>query len=120
MGTKTISRPRGTFKATLDHQKVVDAITEQDEVFLEFVKAQTGFSIAYSNQLMAEIALMTGKYVPEITWVCTKCQEVSRIPLRETLRIRTMGSTTVKCCECGNIVTIKAIDTIVTWKLIRA
>lgn len=120
MSTRTtLSRPRG-IQATSDHQKVVDVIVEQDEVFLEFVKARTGFSIAYSNQLMAEIALMTGKYVPEVTWICTKCEEVSRIPLRETLRIRSLGSTMVKCCECNNTASIKAIDTIVTWKLIRA
>lgn len=101
-----------------DHSKVMACIEGQDEVFLEFIKSKTGFSIARANILMAEIAAATFKYVPEITWICTKCQEVSRIPLRDGLRISTQGNCAIKCKECDLVTSIKAFDTIVTWKLI--
>ena len=107
------------YTLTDDHQKVLDVIIEQDEVFLEFISAKLGISTTRANNLMAEIAIMTGKYIPEIAWTCDKCNEVSRIPLKDGLRIATLGGLTVKCCECSNIVGIKAIDTIVTWKLLE-
>ena len=124
--TKTIHRARpkavkssDSLNITEMHIKIMKIIEGQDEVFPEFIADKTGLSIPKSNSLMAEVAVLTNKYIPQIAWVCPKCREPSKIPLLEGLRILQFGSTTVECKFCSHVVTVKAWDTILSWKTIE-
>lgn len=95
---------------------MLQAINDQDEVFLEFLEAEIGIGKGTANRLMCEIAIETGQWTPYCAYECVRCHSVNRMRTTDAAQISALGSVAVCCSECATVQNITAEFMHLSWK----
>lgn len=98
------------------HKKIQQLILDQEEVFLEFIEAETGIHKGTANRLMCDIAIVTSDWTPYMAYQCSRCSEIAAMDLKDGAQIAMYGSVAACCPECATVQNITARHTHISWK----